>query len=30
MEQWSDAFRSSEIIYTLINKQDKKLVRAHL
>lgn len=30
MEQWSDAFRSSEIIYTLINKQEKKLVRSHL
>ena len=30
MEQWSDAFRTSETIYFLINKQEKKVVRSHL
>ena len=30
MEQWSDAFRTSETIYFLINKQEKKVVRGHL
>ena len=30
MEQWSDAYRTSEIIFTLINKQEKKVVRSHL
>ena len=30
MEQWSDAYRTSEIIFNLINKQEKKDVRAHL
>ena len=30
MGQWSDAYRTSEIIFTLINKQEKKVVRSHL
>lgn len=30
MEQWTDAYRTSEIIFTLINKQEKKVVRSHL
>ena len=30
MEQWSDAYRTSEIIHSLLNKQDKKVVRGHL
>ena len=30
MEQWSDAYRTSQIIFTLINKQEKKVVRSHL
>lgn len=30
MEQWSDAYKTSEIIFTLINKQEKKVVKSHL
>ena len=30
MEQWSDAYRTADVIYTLINKQEKKIVRSHL
>lgn len=30
MEHWTDAFRTSEIIFQLINKQEKKVIRSHL
>ena len=30
MEEWSDAFKASDIIFVLINKQDKKIVKGHL
>ena len=30
MEEWSDAFKASDIIFILINKQDKKIVKGHL
>jgi len=30
MGQWSDAYKTSEIIFNLINKQEKKVVRSHL
>lgn len=30
MEQWSDAYKTSEIIFTLINKQEKRVIRSHL
>lgn len=30
MEAWTDAYRTSEIIFTLINKQEKRVVKSHL
>ena len=30
MEQWSDAYRTSEVLFTLIQKQDRKSVRSFL
>ena len=30
MGHWSDAYRTSEVIFFLINKQEKKIVRATL
>ena len=27
MQEWSDAYKTSEIIFTLINKQEKKIVK---
>lgn len=30
MEEWTDAYRTSETIYTLINKQEKKIVKVYL
>lgn len=30
MEEWSDAYRTSETIFTLINKQEKRVVKNYL
>jgi hypothetical protein len=30
MEEWTDAYKTSETIFTLINKQDKKIVKTYL
>jgi hypothetical protein len=30
MKEWSDGFRTSEAIYTLINKQEQSKIKGHL
>ena len=30
MEEWTDAYRTSETIFMLINKQEKKVVKTYL
>ena len=30
MEQWSDAYKTSELIFMLINKLERKVVKGHL